>query len=132
MVRGSGQAEMRRMKEGRFSAEDWDAFIARLAHINDSVGAKRPLESKLGPVAAAVVSYPGAKKYLVGRGVPAAEVDAMPVPAVLARFYVESFEEWWDETLKWTNLPFWEAYPGMQRTEDGSARRRPASRPTRC
>ena len=56
--------------------------------------------------------YPAAKQYLVGHGVPAAEVDAMPVPAALARFYVESFEEWWDETLKWTNLPFWEAYPG--------------------
>jgi hypothetical protein len=119
MVRGlTGQSEMRRMKEGRFSAEDWDGLIARLAHVNDAVGAKRPLETKLGPVATAVVLYPAAKQYLVGRGVPAAEVDAMPVPAALARFYVESFEEWWDELLKWTNLPFWEAYPGMQRAED--------------
>lgn len=114
----TGQAGMRRMKEGHFSAEDWEAFNARLAHITDSVGARRTLEAKLGPVAAAVVLYPAAKQYLVGRGVPAAEVDAMPVPAALARFYIESFEEWWDEMLKWTNLPFPEGYRGMRRAED--------------
>jgi hypothetical protein len=122
-VRGlADQAEMRRMKEGRFTAADWDALVARITHVNDAFGAKRPLESKLGSVAGAVVLYPAAKEYLIRRGVPAAEVDAMPVPAALARYYVESFDEWWDETLKWTNLPIWEAYRGMRQTEDAFRR----------
>jgi hypothetical protein len=123
--------DMRRIKEGRFSAEDWESFTAKLAHLTDSAGAKRPIEAKLAPVAAAVVLYPAAKQYLIRRGVPGAEVEGMPVPAVLARFYLESFDEWWDEMLKWTSLPFWEAYPGMRWTEAaiGQAKTGVASNP---
>ena len=59
--------------------------------------------------------YPNAKAALVAGGRAQAEVDAMPVPQVLLLHSAEEHYRMRDELFKWAPLPYFEAYPGMNK-----------------
>jgi hypothetical protein len=54
-------------------------------------------------------AYPDAKRALIERGLPAAEVEAMPVIQVVLAQYLDDHDRLWDETLKWMAVPYAEA-----------------------
>jgi hypothetical protein len=80
------------------------------------VGDKGPpqWQVKLGMAALAAQAYPQAKQYLLQRGRTAEQVDAMPVLQVVWIYVVEQYDETWDEVLKWVQLPYWQAQPGLE------------------
>lgn len=59
--------------------------------------------------------YPRAKAWMIGRGVPAEQVEAMPANALLLAWYVDGYGQQADAIEKWTGLPPWQALPGMRR-----------------
>ena len=66
---------------------------------------------------AAIQGYPGAKRYLIEQGRPAAEVEAMPVAQVILLYTVKMYDELSDQQFKWFFLPTSEAGDGMARAE---------------
>jgi hypothetical protein len=57
--------------------------------------------------------YPEAKRALIAQGRPADQVEAMPAVQVAALHTFQQYEQFRDEFFKWTSLPFYQGYKGM-------------------
>lgn len=72
----------------------------------------------VGYIAAA---YPGAKRYLIQQwDMDPDRVEAYPIAQVVFLAMVRFYEEWRDNTFKWTRLPYWQARnsAGMRNVDD--------------
>jgi len=72
---------------------------------------------KLGLAAVVAQAYPEAKRALIAQGRPAAQVEAMPAIQVAALHTFQSYQQFRDDNFKWTGLPHYQSYQGM----DGSS-----------
>lgn len=62
--------------------------------------------SLVGMIAGA---YPGAKEYLIKEcKLPPEQVEACPTTQVVFLAMVRFYDQWRDETFKWTHVPFWQ------------------------
>ncbi|MDB5293882.1 MAG: hypothetical protein JWL69_5123 [Phycisphaerales bacterium] len=66
-------------------------------------------------LAAMISGYGAARHYLAAAGKSQEEIDRMPVQSALAIYFVESYQRWSDEVLKWSALPYWQACAGYER-----------------
>lgn len=99
--------------------------LTRLIQGIDGVPADLPSpQVELAAAALVVKSYTPAKHFLIGRGLDAARVEAMPAPQVVFLAARLQFDQMHDDLHKWLHLPYWEAQPGLARTlEDFAAAR---------
>lgn len=100
-------------QRGPLSAERLNqelASIGTLLNIDDYA-------NRLYVAVAAARIYPEAKKYLIDQGFPAARADALPVIQVALMHSLAMFDVMYDDFYRWTNLPYWEARPGLLRAE---------------
>ncbi len=106
------------------SVEQWQQVMDKLPRMLQWDDGRSEIRkaAQLGPAVLAIRLYPQAKKYYLDRGMAPAQVQAMPVHQILARFLVESFQEETDEVLKWQSLPYWQAAEQMRAAEDAAAR----------
>ena len=61
--------------------------------------------------------YPDAKKYLISKGRPAAEVEAMPVPQVVLLYTMQTYDELRDDCCKCLWLPYPEALKWLEQAK---------------
>jgi hypothetical protein len=81
-----------------------------------SVPGRMPvLAQRLAIAAMAAKIYPEAKRALIGRGRPAAEVEAMPVVQVAALYSIEEYQRVRDDSYKWLGVPYWQSYDRIDR-----------------
>ena len=59
--------------------------------------------------------YPEAKRALIARGRPEAQVEAMPVIQVAALYSMQEYQRIRDESYKWMNVPYWQSYNRIDR-----------------
>ena len=116
--------ELREMQQGDYSA---DAWIKLMAHVSDLArmmetsdrGGKLPrspaLQHAMG-LASAMAEYPR-QAVLLDRGMNAEQVEKMPVPEVLERYFVRSLDEQYDDIFKWLSLPLPEGRDGCDKAE---------------
>ncbi len=71
----------------------------------------------LGIAAMAAKIYPEARRALIAQGRPEAEVDAMPVVQVATLYCYREHQRLEDETYKWMNLPYWQSYQRLDRSD---------------
>jgi hypothetical protein len=118
--------QLKNAASGSFTANDWANLMNSLPGVGGmaSQTGRPPASATMGPAAAGALLYPQAKQYLLGRGLPEAQVEAMPAPEVLGRYVAGQYQTVFDEMAKWTALPFWQAAAGMQSVEQ-ELRRRP-------
>jgi hypothetical protein len=57
--------------------------------------------------------YPEAKRALIAEGRPVAQVEAMPAAQVAVLHTYQRYEKYRDDFFKWTSLPFYQGYKGM-------------------
>jgi hypothetical protein len=74
-------------------------------------------EVRLGVALFSAVRYPDAKRQLIDNGKDAKQIESMPVTQVVLMHETERLRHWSDETFKWFHLPYWQAEPGIQKTE---------------
>lgn len=118
--------ELRKVKDGSFTDRDWQTMVMRLEPMigmDAQPQAKPKLENKLTMFAAALMAYPAARKHFIDRGMTAEQVDAMPKTTAIARYYVESYEEVYDEMVKWAMVPHWQSREGAKRFDNMLGRR---------
>jgi hypothetical protein len=97
---------------------DWRRVVDRLAEIAAEWG-DQPLYGNRAWVAAVVMKkYPMAKAWLAEHGFSPEAVEAMPVPEVVARYTLATYEELRDETFKWFYAPYWKAVEGMEQSDE--------------
>jgi hypothetical protein len=74
-------------------------------------------QGKLGLAALSGRIYPDAKKYLISRGRSPEQVAAMPTLQVVWIYYMDQYDDTRDDILKWINLPYWQARPGLEEVD---------------
>jgi hypothetical protein len=101
-------------KGRKFSAELQEKLF-RLAEIADGPGNSElgNWTHRLGMAGLIFQVYPEAKRALIAQGRPAEQVEAMPAVQVAALHTFQHYEEFRDEFFKWTSLPFYQGYKGM-------------------
>jgi len=62
--------------------------------------------------------YEIGKRELIRRGRNPQQVQAMPAAQVAALYLVEDYFHWRDEMFKWCQLPYWQARPGIAKSQD--------------
>lgn len=68
------------------------------------------LGGRLRIAAMAAKVYPEARRALIARGRPEAQVDAMPVVQVAVLYSFQEYRRTRDDTHKWLNLPYWQSH----------------------
>jgi hypothetical protein len=68
------------------------------------------LSRRIHIAAMAAKLYPRAKRALIARGRPEAQVEAMPVIQVAALYSMEEYRRIRDGSHKWMNVPYWQSY----------------------
>jgi hypothetical protein len=63
-----------------------------------------------------LAGYPAAKQQLLDSGMDAAKVEAMPVGQVVAIQSARAYRKVYQESMKWTRLPYWQSYRHMRAT----------------
>jgi hypothetical protein len=102
-------------KGRKFSAELQEKLF-RLAEVADGSGGNSELRNwthRLGMAGLILQVYPEAKRALIAQGRSAEQVEAMPAVQVAALHTFQQYEEFRDEFFKWTSLPFYQGYQGM-------------------
>ncbi|NQT38643.1 MAG: hypothetical protein HQ581_14195 [Planctomycetes bacterium] len=122
--------ELAELDDDTHSAEYWQVFLDRLSAQMAQWGAyngsnrMQPWHGRLAMALLAVKAYPVARQALLTEGRTAEEVDAMPVPRLVALHTMRTYEELRDGTYKWFHVPYADAREGMQRAEDNLRRSR--------
>jgi hypothetical protein len=79
------------------------------------------LSRRMGIATMAAKIYPDAKRALIARGRPEAQVEAMPVVQVAALYTVQEYQRLRDDSYKWMNVPYWQSYNGMDQANHFTA-----------
>jgi hypothetical protein len=80
-------------------------------------GAGEVWENRALYAPAVAKAYPGAKRFLLGQGWTAEQVEAMPMLQAVLMHQVHTYDRLYDEMMKWEGLPYWEMRPGLERSE---------------
>ncbi len=86
--------------------------LAEIADGSDGSGF-RDWKFKMGMAALVLQAYPEAKRALVAQGRSAEQVEAMPAVQVAVLHTFREYEKYRDDFFKWTSLPFYQGYHGM-------------------
>lgn len=91
-------------------------LLERYKNLLRGGGAEIQLDSgeKVGGALLVAALYPEARERLIKSGATAATVDKMPMFQVVLIDQIDRYEELFDEQLKWSNLPYWQAQRGSE------------------
>jgi hypothetical protein len=100
------------------SAEQWRTLLAEsmqlLTRITNESGETANLAAQSLATGLILAEYPAAKQQLIESGMDAATVEAMPVGQVVAIQSARAYRKVYQESLKWTLLPYWQAREPMR------------------
>jgi len=106
--------ELRQIDDKRHGMAYWQNFTDQLAErlsgwIDVSGGPEvfdSPLTARLGMTVLALRGYPMARQALIDQGRTPEQVDAMPVPQVVAIYTLQTYNEFRDDQFKWFMVPY--------------------------
>lgn len=108
------------------SAAEWSDILTRairdvqVAGHSGALSATRlPPDAKTRMMATALVlrGYPQAKRELAESGMKPKQIEAMPVGQVVAIHQARLYRHMYQEMMKWTYLPYHQAYQGLRQSE---------------
>ncbi|MBX9789063.1 MAG: hypothetical protein K2Y37_09130 [Pirellulales bacterium] len=86
-------------------------------------GIKLPIPQDAIMLVPALATYPSAKRELIARGRPAAEVERMPVAQVVVLAWVQTYREQLDEMVAWGHRPYAESRRAIARIDEAADER---------
>ncbi len=118
--------QLRNLEKAHLTAQQWQGVADDLAEVLGNLVDRDQTawKPKLGLTALSIYLYPRAKQYLIEKGKTPEQVEAMPVPQVVAMYTLETFARLRDEQFKWFYLPYWQARERLRRAEQEMAQER--------
>jgi hypothetical protein len=111
--------ELKTVENTVWDSRQQQSFMDRLGQLTELIRGwgfhKSDLEVKFASVLMVAKSYPEAKQFLLARGRPAAQVDAMPAMQVCLIYWLHNYQQLQDDYDKWIALPYWQARAGLQK-----------------
>ncbi|MGH7176507.1 MAG: hypothetical protein ACREJC_03915 [Tepidisphaeraceae bacterium] len=108
--------DLRLAATGAIAPERWTQIGDQLLGMVTEGDGSRPLD-KVTTAAITAKTLPAARAYLVGHGLPQAQVDNMPPAQAVAMYCAADYARWSDDMCKWYGLPYWQAREGLARVE---------------
>jgi hypothetical protein len=107
------------LHSGPLSAQQLQTMQDQLANVlEDNPGNSPPTaSSKLLLIGAVANMYPEAKQFLLSQGRPPELVEKLPMLQVVLLAELATYYRFFDDMLKWNQLPFAQASEGIHRTE---------------
>ena len=101
-----------------YSPEQWRQVIGEamqgMAKLSDSTAGTSNVAAQTIAAGLLLAGYPVAKQSLIGSGMDAERVNAMPVGQVVAIQTARHYRKAYQESMKWTLLPYWQSYRQMR------------------
>jgi hypothetical protein len=106
------------VEKSRAFADELREKLFKLAEIADGPrnSELRQWTNKLGMAAMVYQVYPNAKRALVAEGRSAQQIESMPAVQVAVLYTFQRYEQLRDDFFKWTSLPFYQGYQGMDKS----------------
>lgn len=107
------------------SPRELEAIFTQIEQLEELFGI--PSARSTGPIAylgQMTRAYGRAKQWFASRGYDKERIDALPVKAALAAYFVADYRERTDDLFKWAGLPYWQAQAGIRRAEAQLAKAR--------
>jgi hypothetical protein len=103
------------VERGRAFSAELQEKLFKLAELADGSGISelQGWTRRLGMAALVLQVYPEAKRALIAQGRPVERVDAMPAVQVTALHTFQEYEKFRDDVFKWTSLPYYQGYKGI-------------------
>ena len=95
------------------SSEQLRAFVTKLAGLIRDQERSDDWRTRLSLTGFAAKIYPEARRFLLGQGWSAGQVEAMPIMQAVFLYELNEYDVVFDEMLKFLSIPYWEARPGM-------------------
>ena len=112
---------LREVEDSKLSPErmrdEPNAMLRKLERFTSQPGNRPFWQTQVGAAAVVAKVYPKAKRALIEQGRTPAEVEAMPALQVVAISSLRNYRRIRDDLHKWMNLPYWEAYEGLEKAE---------------
>lgn len=106
-----------------YTPEQWKKILAestqRLTAAAGQGGAEANLAAESLATGLVLAGYPAAKQQLIAGGMDAAVVETMPVGQVVAIQSARAYQRTYQETMKWTLLPYWQAHEPLRESISG-------------
>jgi len=106
--------ELQKVRQGTFVEEDWRNLVGRLRTLTLQPAPKPTMQEQIEAIGMAMFVYPEARQYLLDHGNTPEQLDKLPKLLVIARYFVESYEEGYDNIVKWASVPYWQSRRGMK------------------
>jgi len=114
------EPELRKALAGPMTPAEGTALLRWMVELYSlamSTGEEPPGRRGIVQAALAVRFYGIGKRMLIEDGRSRQEVEAMPVGQVAVLYLLNDYLHWRDELFKWFSMPYWQARPGLQRSE---------------
>src|SRR5262249_15053447 len=116
---------VRRLDEKPMTEAQVQQAMGQLQAYLDDFNVRKPALGDLTRAAAITAYHPEARRYLVGKGLPAKDVEAMPVFQAVALAAFRRHREAYEEAVKWASVEDGFRKPGYreaaQRYQEASA-----------
>lgn len=108
---------LRDPEHAKHTPEQWKEILAEAAQRLNAAGSLGGANADLAAQSTGTVlllaGYSAAKEQLIASGMDAATVEAMPVGQVVAIQTARTYHKAYQESMKWTLLPYWQASEPM-------------------
>ena len=113
------EPELRKALAGPMTPAEGTALLRwmELYSLAMNTGEEPPGRRGIVQAALAVRFYGIGKRMLIEDGRSRQEVEAMPVGQVVVLYLLNDYIHWRDELFKWFSMPYWQARPGLQRSD---------------
>jgi hypothetical protein len=116
--------QLSRASDQPLPAGEIEAMMRQLVEFAGQVGGT-PLpawQNKLALSAVLLKVYPDARNYLRSRGLTEEQVNALSTLQAVGTYYLQRYDWWCDEMLKWLSVPPWQSRDRLQQLEKDLAR----------
>lgn len=109
--------ELRDAKAGQLTPQQWQELPDLIARRFRPISKQMEATSKIYEGVAPSTVLPQAREYWHSRGLSDKQIDAMPVNEANIVFSLDMHDRLMADVIKWYNVPYWQAQPGLERTQ---------------
>jgi len=109
---------IREIDRSRRDLAYWQRWLDEFQRtLEPALGRQPEWSARVAVTLLALKGYPQAKQALIAEGLSPQEVEAMPVPAIVILYSLQTYEELRDRIFQWFFVPYWEAREGLQEAD---------------
>ncbi len=104
-------------RDNKLTRQQWKALPKIIMNRLQSVFAGQEIMPDIAKGIVPTTVLPGARQYWHKRGLTDKEIDEMPLEQVDMVYGLHLYDRAWQDMIKWSTLPYWQAQAGFRRVD---------------